>query len=245
VKDAGTWDILDRAHGSRVLVALPGAMGNADVFEPLFAALPAGIRAIAVSPPAIPDARELAALLVALLRERGVERMTLLGTSFGGYVAQFAALLAPDLIEMLVLANTFSDPALNPKRRDPADVNAEDADAMHAAAAERVRSGPPTATRDALLAQLAEQSPQTFKARALALARGGAVPAVPVAVDRIGIIDTADDPVIAPPLRADLLARYAGARHVTLASGGHYPYLADPAGYAAALAEVTSSWVPS
>jgi pimeloyl-ACP methyl ester carboxylesterase len=241
VNGAAAWDILDRGSGPRVLLALPGAMGNADVFEPLFAALPAGLRAIAASPPAIPDAEALAAALVALVRERGIERMTLIGTSFGGYVAQFAALLAPGLIEMLVLANTFSDPTLNPKRRTPAEVDADDAGTLHAAAVERVRSGPASSTRDALIAQLSAQSPATFKARAQALARGRAVPPLAIDVERIAIIDTADDPVIAAPLRADLLARYAGARHVTLASGGHYPYLADPAGYAAALADVASA----
>ena len=235
MNDAATWDVLDRGSGTHAFVALPGAMGNANVFEPLFDALPKGRRTIAASPPAVPDAEALAAALVALLRERGVERATLLGTSFGGYVAQFAALLAPDLIGELVLSNTFADPTLNPKRRDPTDVAAEDEEAMHAGAVERVRSGPASSIRDALLVQLAHQSPKTFKARALALARGRAVPALTIAVERITLIDTADDPVIAPPLREELLARYAGARHVTLPSGGHYPYLADPAGYAAAL----------
>jgi len=242
MSDAG-WEILESGTGSEVLVAIPGAMGTADVFAPFFAVLPAAIRAIAASPPALPDAAELAAGLVRLLAARGVTRATLLGTSFGGYVAQFVALQAPDLVAQLVLANTFADPRLSANPRDPAIVAAEDASVMHDAAVKRVASGADTPVRSALLAQLAREAPEVLKARALALARGAAVGSLALDDGRIGLIDTADDPVISPAMRADLSARYPQARHITLPAGGHYPYLADPGGYASAVMSLAGSGI--
>ncbi len=227
--DGARWGIAEWGAGPRTLVAIPGAQGTGDVFAPMAMQLAGSLRIIGVTPPALADADRLSRGLVALVERLALERCALLGTSLGGYLAQFAAVALADRLDRLFLANTFRDPTLNPKRRPASDVEREDPQTLFEAAVTRLEALPSGAVRDALRAGLERQGPDAFKARLLTLARGGRAPLV--AGVPTTIMTAADDAVIAPELRDDLFASYPEAQRVTLPAGGHYPYLYDPARY--------------
>lgn len=235
-----SWDVVERGSGSRTLVLIPGAMGTATSFEAILGPLGEHVRVLAVSPPAEPDAAKLADGLLGLLGDRRIERIDLLGTSFGGYVAQFFAAKYPARVGTLLLANTFADAALT-RRRPLDEVLAEPAAVIAANTQKFISSTPPSATREAILAQLAIMPAEALKARQVGLSMGAAAPPVDTKRVHVVLIDTADDPVITPPARDDLLARYAGCTRITLASGGHFPYVVNVDAYVAAVNQASGA----
>jgi pimeloyl-ACP methyl ester carboxylesterase len=237
-----SWDVVERGSGSRTLVLIPGAMGTATSFEAILDPLGEHIRVLAVSPPAEPDAGKLADGLLGLLDERAIERIDLLGTSFGGYVAQFFAAKYPTRLGTLLLANTFADPALT-RRRPLDEVLAEPAAVIVANTQKFISSTPPSATREAILAQLAIMPAEALKARQVGLSMGATAPQVDTKRVHLVLIDTADDPVITPPARDDLVARYSGCSRITLAAGGHFPYVANVDAYVAAVRQAVGGVV--
>jgi len=51
------------------------------------------------------------------------------------------------------------------------------------------------------------------------------------AMSAITVLDCVDDPLIPATVRDRMRACYPGARHVSLATGGHYPHLVNPQAY--------------
>jgi pimeloyl-ACP methyl ester carboxylesterase len=97
------------------LVLVHGGESDRTQFAPLRAHLGAGIRAISydqrdsgitVNPPVPYTLGDLADDLAAVLDALGLQRAHLLGTSFGGAVAQHAALRHPERVASLILVGT-------------------------------------------------------------------------------------------------------------------------------------------
>jgi pimeloyl-ACP methyl ester carboxylesterase len=106
------------------LVLVHGGESDRTRFATLRAHLGAGIRAISydqrdsgitVNPPVPYTLGDLADDLVALLDALGLQRAHVLGTSFGGAVAQHAALRHPDRVASLILVATTPSFALCPR----------------------------------------------------------------------------------------------------------------------------------
>jgi len=227
-----TWRYIDTedggADGSRpTLVMLPGAQGTEEVFYKQILALSPAARVIAVWYPALSDATALAAGLRALLQGLGAGPVTLLGTSFGGYIAQMFAASYPEQVDRLILANSFVDPApAQAKGRPLAELQATPAATLLAAMVERLRGQPESELKAVLLDQLeTRQDAENLKARVVGIAAATPVPTLPLADARITIIECADDPVISPDMRAAVRDRYAASAVHTLPRGGHSPYI--------------------
>ena len=62
-------------------------------------------------PSRVPTVGDLADVVLAVLRHRGIERATLVGHSMGSQVVAEAMLRAPDVVERVVLIGTVVDPA--------------------------------------------------------------------------------------------------------------------------------------
>jgi pimeloyl-ACP methyl ester carboxylesterase len=58
---------------------------------------------------------------------------------------------------------------------------------------------------------------------------------LPIAQDRIVVIDCADDPIIPPAAREAVRAHYTGVEINTLPTGGHYPHILNPQAYDAVI----------
>ena len=221
------WETIVKGNGPRTLVLIPGAMGTASIFNAAADALATNVRVIVASTPAEPDVNVIADQLGLLLTTHNAPKVDLLGTSFGGYAAQVFAAKYPERVGTLILSNTMADPSFSPRRRPLEELQAEPADEMLGKAVKMIGNTPPSQTRDTLLYQLGIEAPEVFKARQVGLAMGGTAPLVDLAKINLVLIDTADDPVVAPPARDHLVERYSGSKRVTLDHGGHFPYVVN------------------
>lgn len=227
-----------RTNGSGpALVMLPGAQGTAESFFHQILAFGGQRDVLSIHFPGWPDMAALADLIVAVTHATGIPRFDLLGSSLGGYLAQWIAVRHRDLVDRVVIGNSFDDPrpAQTPERLSR--LLDRSADDVKRDAVERLLAEPPGEFRDVMLDLIGLQFPaELLRQRMLAVQRTtpldeGAEVACPML-----IIECADDPVISPTRRASLRSRYPGARVATLEAGGHYPYLAAPLAYNAALA---------
>jgi len=240
------WPCIDTKADGPALVMLPGSVGTCEMFFKQIAALGGDLRLISISYPAEPDPARLADGLAALLDRMGIQRASVLGSSFGGYWAQFFALRHGDRVDTLFLGNTFVTPGelfLNPLFA-PDFVKSRDAAALQAVWRSRVEQAPASELRDIQLAMLAgRQSAENLKARFIGVVNATPCPPLPVPDSRVIVIDCADDPIIPPASREAVCARYPRAKHHSLEFGGHYPHILNPQGYNRIITEHLTSRV--
>src|SRR6201996_952067 len=104
------WPYIDTGGSGPALLMLPGSVGTCEMFFKQIAALTPAIRVIAVSYPAEPDPLRLADGLAGLMDQIGLRTANILGSSFGGYWAQFVALRHAARVDHLFLGNIFVSP---------------------------------------------------------------------------------------------------------------------------------------
>jgi pimeloyl-ACP methyl ester carboxylesterase len=107
-------DIIDRGSGPP-LVLIPGLQGRWEYLRPAVDALSAFFRVLTFSLDA-DDFEGYARQVAGALSEKGIERATICGVSFGGLIAVRFAALYPSHCAALVLAST-PGPALRLRRR--------------------------------------------------------------------------------------------------------------------------------
>jgi pimeloyl-ACP methyl ester carboxylesterase len=106
------WDYLAAGSGDSALLLLPGALGAAQLPWQAVERFARRYRVIAPSYPTLPTLAQLADGLVDLLDREGVRRAHVLGSSYGGLVAQVLVRRYPDRVSKLVLSHTLCpDPA--------------------------------------------------------------------------------------------------------------------------------------
>jgi pimeloyl-ACP methyl ester carboxylesterase len=101
-----TWSYVSGGAGDRAILFLPGAQGvgeaawgNIGHFAPRF-------RWLAPSYAPVPTMAELADGIAALLDREGIARVSVIGGSYGGFVAQIFVRRHPDRVERLILSHT-------------------------------------------------------------------------------------------------------------------------------------------
>lgn len=232
------WKIIDTKAPGPVLLLLPGTLGNADIFFQQIRQLGRRIRIIALSYPLIADVDLLAGDIARLLDRLAIPRASLLGSSFGGFLAQVFAERFPARVETLFIANSLADADLIRPAFPPGDallkLPPKALRAQMSAQMTNWDSGEKIfmQTRDLLLRELTLYLPPRapkLRLAAIMLRPEAPVPALPDS--RIVIIECADDPLIPPHVRKDIRDRYPGAEVHSLATGRHFPYLTRAAIY--------------
>ena len=132
------------------IVMLHGLSDSWRSFEPVFAALPTDVRAVAVSlrghgdagqPAAGYDLTSLAADVVSLLEQLELDEVVLVGHSLGAAVALQVARQAPDRLHALVLIGAFATPTEHPLVAELAAAVAELKDPVDRAFIEEFQAG--------------------------------------------------------------------------------------------------------
>src|SRR5215475_12438161 len=92
-----------------LLVCLPGLDGTSNLFYKQTPGLTARYRVALITLPDLGNFtyEDMAADVASVIRELGQERAIVLGESFGGTVALWFALLHPELVDRLIIINSF------------------------------------------------------------------------------------------------------------------------------------------
>ena len=238
------WGVVDTGGAGPALLIIPGTLGRGDIFWQQIEALRGRARVLAVTYPATGGIAEWAGDLAALMTDRGIDRAVVLGSSLGGYLAQYMAAVHAGRVERLVAANTLCSVAL--VRQVPpynSDLDngpiGELRDGFGKGLRAWAASHPEQADLVALL--LAEVggriSEPELRTRLNGIKRAPELPAVGIPTERIVTVEAADDPLIPPFMRDEVRARLKPSVAYRFESGGHFPYVARPALYTALLEE--------
>ena len=242
--DGITWRYLAGGQGAKTILFLHGMGGAYNLWWQQVAALQDRYRFITYSlPEEVDNLDKAAAGIRALLDEEKAGKIYLVGTSMGGYIAQYLLNVMPQRIEKAVLSNTF------PPNKQIAVANAGKARAVklmpeilvaRLGARQLQAKLLPAAQGDSLLAAFLPSLPfskKQFLNRYRVVVDPFFDNPGSYAVRRIQklIIEADNDPLVEPDLRARLKERYADARVFTFHNAGHFPYINRAADYNAVL----------
>ncbi len=238
------WGYVAAGDRGPALLLIPGTLGRGDIFWSQIEALRDRARVVAVTYPKSGGVAEWADDLASLCRQLGLERVTVLGSSLGGYVAQYFAATHPDLAERLIAANTLHSVA-EIATRPPysSDLDSGPIAELRAGFGRGLgawREAHPEQAElvDLLMAEVGGRIPEPeLRARLNALKRGPELPPLDMPSARITTIEAADDPLIPPAMRDAVRARLKPAVAYRFEWGGHFPYIARPSLYVSLLEE--------
>lgn len=238
------WRYITLGKGDATVVFFPGAAGFYDIWWQQLLALENDFRLISFSCPSEDSLEGLRSGINAILLKERVNRFHFVGSSMGGYLAQYLAVTQPDRFISATLANTFV----------PTMPLLPMASLLRLAIRLLPLSGSlsiyrcysrqrivPSGESDALLeAYLMEVSYSGFQKHDL-LARLDCASETfnPLQFGEqtfpILILDSGNDPLIPPSIRAALREMYPSAQRFQFDRGGHFPYLSQPKAYNAVL----------
>lgn len=101
------WEYIATGGGQETILFLHGMTGAYDIWWQQIEALKGRYRIISVTYPPVWSLEELEAGILAILEREGVAEFNVVGTSLGGYFAQYLIARHPERIRRAVLSNTF------------------------------------------------------------------------------------------------------------------------------------------
>lgn len=235
------WGVVDAGSGPALLL-IPGTLGRGDLFWQQIAALSDRLRVVTVSYPETGGIAEWSGDLVALLDRLGIARANVLGTSLGGYLAQYLAASDPGRVERLFAANTLCSVegaatrmpyALDLDAAPIATLRAGFAGGLGAWAQAHPEQGDLVAL---LMGEVDGRIPDPeLRMRLKALKTAPRLPPPTLTRARVVTIESDDDPLIPPGMRAAVRARLNPGTAYRLVWGGHFAYVVRPVDYNALL----------
>lgn len=238
------WEHVVLGDGPSTVVFLHGMAGAYDIWWQQLEALAPTHRTISVTYPPVHTLAELAEGVLGVLEAHGAGTASLVGSSLGGYLAQYLVQQHPQRIERAVLANTFPpNDHLREAHRLRAAVGRFLPERVVAAAFRdsNTRTVLPASQHAPLVAAyLAEQGQLPgLKHRLLARYHTVIEPFVvadpaPEGIELL-LIQSDNDPLLSDELQSGLRDTYRYARVHTFHDGGHFPYLHRAAEYTSAL----------
>jgi maspardin len=221
------------------VLMLPGIQGGGDVFFDTALRLGAALPLVTVDAPDLDDVSAMTAATAAFLDKLGLQRVHVLGSSLGGYLAQALALAHPERVDQLLIANGLYDPrpvlaglppAATFAAMDAADLVRKNLAPLLEASAD----DPGVASLQAIMAALVGpvQSPTNYKSRLLLLIGAEPLDRPPIPDSRVMVIDDDQDPMVPAEMRNALRSRYANAELHAVTGGGHMPAIQRPAEFA-------------
>jgi len=241
-----TWEYVSLGEGVETILFLHGAAGAHDIWWQQMEALKDTHRVISVTYPPVDSLGEMASGILAILEKEGIEKINLVGSSLGGYLAQYMVANHPKTIHSTVFANTFS----------PNDLIAEQNRAIGALLPYlpewlvmsvlrrtfRESIYPASGNNELVLAYLTEiTSGRVSKAQVLGRYRNAIDRFKAPDIEALGvpvlILEASNDPLVEKVLRKQMQETYPSAKVVNLGDVGHFPYMNQAEVYTGLLVE--------
>ena len=244
--DGAKWEYVSFGEGEETILFLHGMTGAYDIWWRVMEELQTEYRVISVTYPAVGSLEEMSAGALAILDAEGVDKADIVGTSLGGYFAQYLVANHPDRVSRAVFANTFPPNDLIKEKNGtigaliPFLPEWLVIDVLRGSFAEAVY--PASGNDELTLAFLLEISYGRMSRAQVAGRYRGVVEKFDVAnPDALGIpvmiIEADNDPLVEAVLREQLKETYPSAVVHTMSGVGHFPYLKFPEEYAQFLRE--------
>ncbi|WP_201861535.1 alpha/beta fold hydrolase [Microvirga soli] len=238
------WGYVQAGDTGPALLLIPGTLGRGDIFWQQIEALKDRARIVAVTYPKSGGIVEWADDLAELCSRIGHDRVTVLGSSLGGYLAQYFAAAYPHLAERLIAANTLHSvagiAARPPYSSDLDNAPIEELRAGFGRGLGVWRDAHPEQAElvDLLMAEVGGRIPEPeLRARLNALKRGPELPPLNLLLESIATIESVDDPLIPSLMRDAVRTRLEPSVAYRFEWGGHFPYVARPDLYVSLLEE--------
>ena len=245
------WGVIRAGDAGPALLLIPGTLGRADIFWQQIGALAGKARIMALTYPSSGGIADWAGDVAALVRAEGMEGAVILGSSLGGYLAQYAAAAEPRLFSALVAANTL--PSVAGIERLPPyayDLDRVDIDELRAGFTKGLQGwlAPGNAYADLaglLLAEVEGRIPEgELRARLKALKHAPPLPAQGLPRTRIFTVESGDDHLIGAEIRAALREALRPSRAYVFETASHFPYVTRPHAYCDMLCEILGLAAP-
>lgn len=244
-----TWRYHDSGNGEDAIVFLHGMGGSGDIWFQQIEALGERFRCIAVTYPPLPNLDLLRFGILGILDQAKIPRAHLVGSSMGGYLAQFLAAKDPTRIRKVVLGNTFP-PNEVIRRRARMGMRYLPWVPEWAVMAGMRRNARrvlfPAADHSQLVNAYLYEQTCGFMRKPDVIARCACLcqTFTPPGLNKLGIpalvIEADNDPMVDAGLRELLKATYPSAAVKTFNRAGHFPYLNRPDEYTESLVEFLS-----
>jgi pimeloyl-ACP methyl ester carboxylesterase len=248
--DGVRWEFLSAGRGERTALLLHGMAGACDIWWQQIEALQDRFRLVSLTYPAVDRLEGLRRGVNAVLQAAEVDRFAVVGTSLGGYLAQYLVARQPERVERAVFANTLPPNRILARRTRGADQLMRLVPQALLLAGMRWNTRLtlfPASGRSQLLKAYLDEGTHRSIDKARFLSRYRAVvewfdPPDPAAYGiPVLILESANDPLISPELRRLLRETYPTARVHNFGTAGHFPYLNQPEAYTQVLAEFLTS----
>ena len=109
------WKYIKCGMGKEVVVMLPGSVRSAEVWAKLISYLEPAYRIISPTYPAIENMEEGVEGIRGILDKEKARRIILIGSSFGGWLAQVFVRKYPGMVRKLILSNTSAPESVMPR----------------------------------------------------------------------------------------------------------------------------------
>ncbi len=239
------WEYVAWGEGPTV-VFLHGMAGGYDIWFRQLGALGERHRVVAVTYPPVRRLRPLADQLVRLVGEVADGTMAVVGSSLGGYVAQYLVAEYPERVRGAVFGNTFppNDLVRSRNRWRVRLARVLPARALAASFRRTVEGAivPAAGGSELVRAYLLEEGRITkrdFLARYECVVDPFEV-AASVDVPTL-ILEARNDPLVPEPLRRAMASTYPGSEVIDLGDVGHFPYLNDADRYTRLISEFVAA----
>ncbi len=231
--DGVTWEYTVFGEGPDTVLFLHGMAGAYDIWWQQMEDLASDFRVVSVTYPPVDSLEGLAQGLERVLDREGIDRTALVGTSLGGYLAQYFIKTRPQRVTKVVLGNTFPPNTLYLRQYRPIVSLAPFLPEWMVLGIFRqgfFQRVHPSSQSNLLLIYLLEQTYGSMRKEDV-VSRARCVLDVfePPDLEALGIpvliIESANDPLVPPELRAQLKALYPNAQVYTFSDAGHFPYV--------------------
>lgn len=238
------WTYYQAGDGDTTILFLHGMGGSYDIWWQQTNYFRGRYKVITVTYPSIKTLQELSDGLIAILEEEKIDKVIVVGSSLGGYLAQYFALNHPEKVIKVSLGNTFAPNTENKAKNEtlvklmqllPEWLVIKTIRGKYNK--EVIPAANLHPVTDAFLNELlgTEVTREIFTNRYYCV-----VDTFTAKIDpkiSIQIIETSNDPLVSKNLREALKDNYPQAKVVNLGNIGHFGYLNDPVKYNAVLEE--------